>query len=218
MEGLTASKMLLNPMDRAAEILYGLLMALTFTCSISIANARHTEIRQLLIGAVGCNLAWGLVDATMYLIGVLAQRNRNKTVFDTVRNSSETGTAREYIADALPPPIASVIGTEGLEQIRNKLITLADTTASVKLVAHDIKKAMALFLLIVISTFPVVVPFVFIHDTKVALRVSNLIAIVMMFLCGWSVAKYVGFSKWLMSIVMILIGITLVVITIALGG
>ena len=217
MEDTTAPKLLLNPMDRAAEILYGLIMALTFTCSISIANARQTEIRQLLFGALGCNLAWGLVDAVMYLIGVLARRNRNKIIFEAVRHS-EKSKARKHIADALPPVITSVMETEGLEQIRNKLINLANTTATVKLTTRDIKKAIALFLLIVISTFPVVIPFVFIHDTKIALRVSNMIAIIMMFLCGWSVAKYVGFSKWIMSIALTLIGMMLVVLTIVLGG
>jgi VIT1/CCC1 family predicted Fe2+/Mn2+ transporter len=77
---------------------------------------------------------------------------------------------------------------------------------------------MALFFLIFVSTFPVVIPFVFIQDTRLALRISNLVAIVMMFLCGWSVAKYVGFSKWKMSISIVVIGVVLVAITIALGG
>ena len=61
MEGDSKFKLLLNPMDRVAEILFGLIMALSFTCSIGIANRGPTEIRQLLIGAIGCNLAWGIV-------------------------------------------------------------------------------------------------------------------------------------------------------------
>lgn len=217
MESPGTSKLLLNPLDRAAEILFGLIMALTFTCSISIANSRDTEIRQLLIGAIGCNLAWGLVDATMYLIGVLSRRNRNKIMFQAIQDS-ETAKATKLIADALPPVIASVIESGQLEQIKNKLVDLPETNGTVGLTIRDIKKAMALFFLIVISTFPVVVPFVLIHDTKTALRVSNIIAIIMMFLCGWSVAQYVGFSKWLMSIALTVIGIVLVILTIALGG
>jgi VIT family protein len=209
---------ILNPLDRAAEILFGLIMALTFTCSIGIANKGATEIRQLLIAAIGCNLAWGLVDATMYLIGVLARRNRNKTIFDSIQNSSHLVKARQYISDALPPVVASAIAAEGIEQIRYKLIKLPNTTADVRLTARDLKKALALFLMIVIATFPVVVPFVFIHETKLALRVSNVIALVMMFLCGWSVAAYVGFNKWKMSIAMISIGMMLVGLTVALGG
>jgi VIT1/CCC1 family predicted Fe2+/Mn2+ transporter len=218
MEVFTESKSLLNPLDRAAEILFGLIMALTFTCSIGVATKGHTQIRELLIGALGCNMAWGLVDATMYLTGVLARRSRNKMMFDSVHNPTQIQAARQHISDALPPLVASAIGTDGVEQIRNQLINVASITPKVRLTWGDFKKALALFLLIFISTFPVVVPFVLIHDPNVALRVSNLIAIVMMFLCGWSVAKYVGFNKWLMSFAMVSIGILLVGVTIVLGG
>ena len=218
MKGKAKTKWLLNPMDRVAEILFGLIMALSFTCSIGIANRGPTEIRQLLIGAIGCNLAWGIVDATMYLIGVLARKSRSKTIFDSVRNSSQTAKAREYISDALPPDVALAIGTEGLEEIRNKLTALPGTSIDVRLELHNIKESIAIFFLIFISTFPVVIPFVFFQDTQFALRISNLIAIVMMFFCGWSVAKYVGYNKWRMSIAITLIGIMLVGVTIALGG
>ena len=61
MEVLTGSKSLLNPLDRAAEILFGLIMALTFTCSIGIVTKGNAQIRKLLVGAIGCNMAWGLV-------------------------------------------------------------------------------------------------------------------------------------------------------------
>ena len=71
---------------------------------------------------------------------------------------------------------------------------------------------------VVLGSVRAVNPFVFIEDTQVALRVSNMVAIVMMFFCGWQVAKYVGYNKWKMSIAVILIGIMLVAVTIALGG
>ena len=218
MEVLTESKSLLNPLDRAAEILFGLIMALTFTCSIGIATKGNTQIRELLIGAIGCNMAWGLVDATMYLTGVLARRNRNKMMFDSIQSPLQIQEARQHISNALPPVLAAAIGTEELDQIRNQLIKSPNVIPRVRLTGKDLKKAFALFSLIFISTFPVVLPFVLIHDPKDALRVSNLVAIVMMFLCGWSVAKYVGFNKWLMSLAMVSIGILLVGVTIVLGG
>jgi VIT1/CCC1 family predicted Fe2+/Mn2+ transporter len=218
MEVISETKSILNPLDRAAEILFGLIMALTFTCSIGIATKGNTQIRELLIGAIGCNMAWGLVDATMYLTGVLARRNRNKLMFDSIQNPLQIQEARRHISDALPPVLASALGTEELDQIRNQLIKVPNGTPKVTLTFNDLKKAFALFFLIFMSTFPVVLPFVFMPDPKDALRLSNLVAIVMMFLCGWSVAKYVGFNKWLMSIAMVSIGILLVCVTIALGG
>ena len=217
MERTPKITILLNPLDRAAEILFGLIMALTFTCSINIGTRGPAEIAQLLIGAIGCNLAWGIVDAAMYLIGVLAKKSRSKTIFNAVQNPSQTEKARSYISEELPSVLVSAIGTEGLEKIRNKLAEMP-SSIDVRLNRHDIREAIAIFFLIFISTFPVVIPFVFIDDTQPALRVSNLVAIVMMFFCGWQVAKYVGYNKWKLSIAIVLIGVLLVAVTIALGG
>jgi len=218
MEILNSEKSLLNPLDRTAEILFGLIMALSFTCSISIANIKQTEMRQLLVGAIGCNLAWGLVDATMYIIGVMARKNRSKLIFESVQKLPDKDKARKYIYEALPVEISEAIGTEGLEHIREKLIDVSSPVTPARLTPADIQKAAGLFSLIFISTLPVVIPFMLINNTRLALRVSNVVAITMMFFCGLSVAKYVGFNKWIMSIAMVAIGIILVAVTIALGG
>ena len=41
-------------------------MVMTFTGSISVAESGHGQIRDTLLGAIGCNLAWGIIDAGMY--------------------------------------------------------------------------------------------------------------------------------------------------------
>ena len=53
----------LEPMERISEILFGLIMVLTYTCSFSVAGAGREEVRTMLVGALGCNLAWGVIDA-----------------------------------------------------------------------------------------------------------------------------------------------------------
>src|SRR5688572_963163 len=131
---------LLNTMDRVAEILFGLIMALTFTCSIGIANKEKTEIRELLIAAIGCNLAWGLVDAIMFLFGVIAQKSRSRTILEYIRTSSEPEKARKYIADSLPPVVATVTGTEELEKMRRNLISLPSSNQRIRLTTKDFKK------------------------------------------------------------------------------
>jgi VIT1/CCC1 family predicted Fe2+/Mn2+ transporter len=217
MRVLSKSSGLLNPLDRSAEILFGLIMALTFTCSVSVATTHQVAIRELLISALGCNVAWGLVDAIMFTVGTLARRNRNKAMFEAVR-SAPGEEARNMIADAMPPLVASVIDQTGMEQIRQRLVTLPPDTGYAPLRIRDLKKAIAIFFLAFLSTFPVVIPFLVIDDSIVALRTSNGIALAMMFWCGWSVAGYSALNKWLMSSAMVLIGAVLVVITISLGG
>jgi hypothetical protein len=49
------SNRVLEPMDR---ILFGLIMALTFTCTLGVVTAGDPAIRTMLLGALGCNLAW----------------------------------------------------------------------------------------------------------------------------------------------------------------
>ena len=215
---LSKPKPLLNTMDRVSEILFGIIMTLTFTCSIGIANAKNTEIRQLIIAAISCNIAWGLVDAIGYIVSTIVQRSRNKTILDSVLTTSDADKARKYISDSLPPSIASVLEAAELEEIRKKLAKLPDSTFQVRLTTRDLKRSVMIFLLMFISAFPIVIPFIFIRDTQLALRISNMIAIVLMFLCGWSLARYVGSNKWLMSFGMTLVGVVLVLITIVLGG
>jgi VIT1/CCC1 family predicted Fe2+/Mn2+ transporter len=51
-----------------------------------------------------------------------------------------------------------------------------------------------------------------------ALRVSNVIAIGLLFLGGYKLAKYSGGHPWRFGFVMVGIGAALVALTIALGG
>jgi len=211
-------KRLLNPVDRISEVLFGLIMALTFTCTISVANADRTEVRDMLIGAVGCNIAWGLVDAIMFLVMGLAEKGRGKSILNFVRKTTQTEKARDFITDALPPVLASVMETDQLESMRKALLTIPESNLKVRLTKTEFKTALGIFLVVVLSTFPVVIPFTMIDDVKRALRISNLVAIVLMFISGWLLAKYGGYNKVVMGFSMMILGALLVALAIALGG
>jgi hypothetical protein len=70
----------LEPMSRLSETLFGLIMVLTFTCSLSVANVGREDVRLMLIGALGCNVAWGLIDGWFYLMNSLAEKSQNLSV------------------------------------------------------------------------------------------------------------------------------------------
>jgi hypothetical protein len=214
----TVEKRLLNPVDRISEVLFGLIMALTFTCTISVAEADRTEVRDMLVGAIGCNIAWGLVDAVMFILTMLAEKGHGRTILNFIRKTSEDEKARTFIGDALPPIVTSVLQKEDLENIRKGLLKIPKSNLKIRITKNDIKISMGIFLLVFLSTFPVALPFAFIHNVQRALRTSNLVAIILMFICGWLLAKYGGYNKLLMGFTMTLLGIILVAITIALGG
>ena len=209
---------LLDPVERISEWLFGLIMVLTFTGAISVAESGRQEIRTIMAGAIGCNLAWGLVDAVMYLIRSLVVRGHGLVTLRAVRTAANPQEAHRVISDALPPVAASVFGPEELETMRQRLNQLPGLPQRPPLRKEDWLGAIAVFLWVLLSTFPVVVPFLFIQDAMRALRVSNGIAVVMLFWAGYSFGHHAGQRPWLTGLAMVFIGIVLLGIAMALGG
>jgi len=212
-----SSKRLLDPVDRASEILFGLIMVLAITGSLSIVDGK-ADVRTLLVGALGCNLAWGIIDGILYLMGCLAETARKILVWDTVRDVADPDRARRALAGALPPVIASALQPEELEKMRLRMVALPERTDRTVLHRSDWLAALGVLLVVFLSTFPVVIPFIFMKDARLALRVSNAIAIAMLFLTGHSFGRHIGRNPVRTGIAMVLLGAVLVGLTIALGG
>src|SRR5688572_29810855 len=121
-------------------------MALTFTGTLSVATADRDEVRSMLIAALGCNTAWGLVDAVMYLLAIVAERGRNLAIMKEVRSRANPDRARALILDALPPVIASTMETTDVDVIRHRLERLR-VPRSAALTVGDFRGALGVFLL-----------------------------------------------------------------------
>lgn len=213
-----SSKRVLTPSERISEVLFGLIMVITFTGSLSISEAGREDIRTMLIGALGCNLAWGIIDAVLYLMGCLADKGRGLRLFRAVRKADNPETAQRLIALALPPVVASILTPEDFKTIHERLNQLPEPSDHVKLRRDDWLGGIGVFLLVFLSTFPVAIPFMVMSEASPALRVSNAIAIVMLLGLGYAFGRCVGHRPWFYSIAMVVLGGTLVALTIALGG
>ena len=209
---------LLNPLERISEGLFALIMVLTFTCSFSVADAGREEVRTMLLGALGCNLAWGVIDAVFYLMACFGARGRAILTLGALRQVSSPGEAHQIIAQALPPVLVSVLSTSDLETMRERLSQVRDVPLRPRLTKREFLGALGVFLIVVLSTLPVIIPFALIANAGLALRTSNGIAVTMLFLAGYALGKYAGHHPWRMAIAMVLLGGAMVGITISLGG
>jgi len=214
----TARVGVLDPIQRVSEVLFGLIMVLTFTGSLSVADAGRDDVRAMLIGALGCNLAWGLIDAVLYLMGCLAEKGRNLITFREVRKAPDTQYAQRLIAEALPPVVASVLKPTELELIRERLSHLPEPPRHARLSKDEWLGAIGVFLLVFLSTFPLVIPFMVMSNALPALRVSNAIAIVLLFIAGYAYGRITGRHPWVIGIAMVILGLALVSMAMALGG
>jgi VIT family len=212
------SKRVLDPVDRVSEILFALIMVLGFTGSLSVAEAGRDDIRTMLIGALGCNLAWGIIDGILYLMARLAERGRGLMIFRAVRAAADPKEAHRLIADTLPPLIASLMRPEELEAVNQRLRQLPEPKDQARLDKDDWLGGLGVMLLVFLSTFPVVIPFMVMTNAVPALRVSNAIAITMLFIAGFGYGRAAGRHPWLLGILMVLLGASLSALTMALGG
>ncbi|HKQ24874.1 MAG TPA: hypothetical protein VJT81_10575 [Burkholderiales bacterium] len=208
----------LDPVHRVSEIIFGLIMALTFTGALSAATAAREEIRTMMFAALGCNLAWGLVDGVMYLVQTLTERTRNFTLMRRVRSAAHPQEAHAIIAEAMPGRLGTVISAQGLEEVRQRLAALPEPPARGRLGWDDYVGAVGVFLLVVLTTFPVVVPFLLFQETALAMRVSNAVAVVTLFVAGYMLGRHSGGVPWRSGLVMVAIGMILIGSTMALEG
>ena len=210
-------KRALEPIDRLSEVLFGLIMVLTFTGSLSVYEAGREDVRTMLVGALGCNVAWGLIDGVFYLMGCLAEKSRGLSTLRAVREATDPERAQRLIADSLPT-VGSVLGPTELEAVRLRLKQLPEPPWPARLDKDDWRGALGVFLLVFLSTFPVTIPFIVMRDPVPALRVSNAIAVVSLFGAGYAFGRLTGRRPVWVGTATVVLGIILVGLTIALGG
>jgi len=214
---VSSRKRILDTPERMSEILFGLVMVLSFTCSLSAATAGREEVRTVLFAAVGCNTAWAIIDAIMYAMNGLIEKARTITVARAIKEAPDEETARRIIDAEVPPAVAANLDAHAYRQIREK-ISAADLPPRPRVTREDLLGMVAVFLLVFLSTFPVVLPFVFIQETRPAMRVSNLVAIILLFVMGCRLGPYTGQRAWVLGAAMVGLGLAMVGITLALGG
>jgi len=212
------SKRFLEPSDRVAEVLFGLIMVLTFTGSLSVAESGREDVRTMLIGALGCNIAWGIIDGILYLMGCLADKGHRLRAWRAFKKAPNPEAAHQVVADLLPPMMAELLTPAEYEAVRLKLVKLPDPPARPGLGKDEWLGAVGVFLWVFVTTFPVTIPFIFMHDVARAMRWSNGIAVGLLFVTGYAFGKCSEYRPWLTGFAMVVVGSALVAMTIALGG
>jgi VIT1/CCC1 family predicted Fe2+/Mn2+ transporter len=216
--GLIPSRRLLDPDERVSEILYGLVMVVSITGTVSVATGGQGEVGTMLQAAIGSNLAWGITDAVMYLMSTLIQRGQAIFALREVQHATDDEVARSVISHLMPARVVAVLTPPELESIRRRLAGGPEPPDHPSLTGHDYLSALAIFALVFLSTFPVVIPFLWMDDAVRALRWSQGIALAMLFVLGWFTGRHVGGRPLRIGFLMVLLGVALIAIVTALGG
>ena len=212
----------LDPGDALGEVLFGLIMALTWTVgSRLVLREEGLVVHDLVVATIGCNLAWGIIDAVLFTLGTTFFRSRRLRLFRQVKTARDEGAALAVLAKEFPiegtPLSAKPADAEALYRSLLALTARAEPV-KVPLTKDDLSAAIAIFLLVSATALPAVVPFFLIDDANRALRASNLFLIVLLFVTGYAWARFSGGRPIYAGITMTCLGLFLVAIAVALGG
>ena len=208
----------LDTVDRVSELCFGLFMALTFVGAVKAVTAGENAAQKMFFSALGCNIAWGLADAVMFLVRTLADRGQRLTIALTVKRERDPALAIRALRDALPKPLEPLLEDAELELIRARLAAASALPPRAHLVGADLLGALGIFLIVVISTFPVALPFLVVKDLTTALIISRSLTLAMLFGAGYALGHYSGAGAMKAGFAMTVLGAVLTLAIIALGG
>jgi len=211
----------LDPASRLGEVLFGLIMVLgvTLTAGLSVAEG-SAGVRQLLQAALGCNIAWGIIDGIMYVMNCMTARAEKARLIEAIQRAPDTGTALDIVRDEIEPRFETLTGAQDREALcRSILAYLAQGEAPRTAVTKDdLYGAVACFWLVFVSCLPVALPFLIFAEPSRALRISNALLIGMLFITGQKWAQYAHTNRLIAGLVMVALGLALVGVAILLGG
>jgi VIT1/CCC1 family predicted Fe2+/Mn2+ transporter len=208
----------LEPVDSLSEIIFGLIMVLGFTSTARLIFDQ-TSAQQLLLAVLGCNLAWGIVDGVMYILGSLYERGQRARIVDGVRSAPDDRTALALIAGELDSRLEMLTDAQRA-QVYTWLLSKAKTTTPQRIHVQkdDVYGAIASGLLVFVSVLPVVLPFLIFSDVRLALRLSNLISVLLLFVVGYFWARATRMNQLVAGLLLMSLGLAMVAVTVALGG
>ena len=212
----------LDPVSHMGEALFGLIMTLTFTlgADLVIQEGGREGARQMMIGIVGCNLAWGLIDGVLYVLGCAFERGRLHRIGYEVHAAPSPLRARQLVAaelDELLVPLTDVQQRDTLYAAIVRRLQL-DPIAPRALTRKDLLGGLESGLLVFACSLPAALPFFLIDDPRWALRVSNGTLLALLYYLGYRHARHTLARPWVAGLVFLLAGLFLVAVAIQLGG
>lgn len=220
---------LLDPIDRLSESIFSILILLTFTLAfriITLGADPHqpipsTYINDLLIGAAGATLAWGIIDGIMYALMEMFARGERHRLLRQLQTVTGEEEGVQIVADELDHILEPITGAEQRRALYLDVLDhLRDGEAQpVGLTRADVAGGFGSVLVAVLAVLPSFVPLLlFYNNPALAIRASNAVSFVVLFIFGYQWGMHTGASPWKTGLLLAAIAAVMVLIAIPLGG
>jgi len=220
---------LLDPIDRLSETIFSILILLTFTLAFRIIKLGadpaqqipDTYVNELLRGAAGATLAWGIIDGIMYALMALFERGERHRLLHQLQTATTQEEGVQIVADELDYILEPITGAEQRRQLYDDVLEHLRNgrPQRVRLTSQDIAGGFGSVLVAVIAVIPSFVPFLLFYNApSLAIRASNVVSFVVLFISGYQWGKHTGANPWATGLLLAGIAAIMVLIAIPLGG
>jgi hypothetical protein len=212
----------LDPGDALGEVMFGIIMTLTFTVGARFfLGEEEFDRAELIIGMVGCNIAWGIIDGVLFIVGTLFFRSQRARFYRTLRDAPDRAQALASVADHFgleDEPLA--IAQEQRSKLYGAILEFSGSAspAPVRVRRDDLRAAFLIFLLVTGAAIPSAIPLFIFDEPGLALRVSNAIQVVLLFIGGYRWGTYTDVSPWKVGLSIAVLGAAMCVLAVFLGG
>ncbi len=212
----------MDPGDALSEVMFGLIMSLTFTVGARFfLGGEEFDRGELIIGVVGCNIAWGIIDAVLIIVGTLFFRSQRARFYRSLRATPDREAGLAAVANHFgfeDEPLA--LAAEERAKLYATILEIGRHTqpAPVRVTRSDLTAAALVFLLVTFAALPCVIPLLLIENEMVALRVSNAVQVVLLFLGAYRLGTYTDVSSLKVGFAVAILGFGMCVLAVFLGG
>jgi hypothetical protein len=211
----------LAPGERLSEMLFGLIMTLTFTLGAGVfVGTAEGASTSLLIATIGCNVAWGVIDGALLILGRIFDRGRLARLGHKITAATDEQRALELVAGELDDTLVSISSEAPRLALYRDVVSRVRSSPRAQpiLTGVDVRAALAVFCLVFFASLPAALPYLVIRDPWIALRASNALLIGMLFWIGYRWASYTNFKPLRFGLALTGLAVAMVLIAIPLGG
>lgn len=208
----------LMPDSQALQVLVGIMTTLSITSGIRVLSPGSPEIGELILTALATNMAWGVVDGVFHLFSTHVERRRTCRMVASFCRTDHPQERRQALAALAPPELVDLLDERQISDCQRVMAPQAHGQSAWHLQWSDVLMAFRIGLLLLLSTVPTALPMLLVDDPLTAFRWSQAVSVGIMFALGIPVARWTGVQPWIGGLVFALLGATITVVCISLGG
>jgi len=220
---------LIDPIDRLSETIFSILILLTFTLAFRILRLSDNSgqvssaenVNELLIGALGAVLAWGVIDGVMYALIAFFERGERHRMLWKIQTAESDQEAIEVIANDLDYILEPITGDEERQVLYRGVFEHLrySQPRRIGLKREDFTGALGHVLVAIMAVLPSLIPlFLLRNNDELAIRASNYVSFLVLFIVGYRWGKYTGANPWMTGLLLMTVAVVMVLIAIPLGG